>query len=227
MMTHTGTRVAALFVIADGPYSGLDNVDPWDIDRDARTYRGILPVVAHPPCARWGKYWWGGPSAKVRRKKGDDDGCFASALESVQQWGGVLEHPEGSMAWRAHNIARPPRCGGWVSAGLFCPGWTCHIEQGHYGHPARKGTWLYCVGSSKPADLIWGDSIASEKYRLLAEYDTDADRRRAIKTGACQRLSKRQRKITPDRFRNLLISIAATSWTRQPATQASRITSDT
>ena len=49
--------VAALFVERDGAYYGLPNVDPWDAERDARTYAGPFPVVAHPPCERWGKYW--------------------------------------------------------------------------------------------------------------------------------------------------------------------------
>ena len=45
--------VAALYVESDGPYAGLDGVDVWDEARDARTYAGPYPVVAHPPCARW------------------------------------------------------------------------------------------------------------------------------------------------------------------------------
>jgi hypothetical protein len=45
--------VAALFVATNGIYFGLPNVDPWDKRRDARTYAGPHPVVAHPPCALW------------------------------------------------------------------------------------------------------------------------------------------------------------------------------
>lgn len=96
--------VAVLYAYADGPYAGLDGVDVWDVTRDARTYAGPHPVVAHPPCERWGRYWHGGPSAKVRRTKGDDGGCFASALASVRRWGGVLEHPEASMARGARAV---------------------------------------------------------------------------------------------------------------------------
>lgn len=46
--------VAALYVETGGCYFGLEDVDPWDIHRDARLYPGPWPVVAHPPCERWG-----------------------------------------------------------------------------------------------------------------------------------------------------------------------------
>jgi hypothetical protein len=42
--------VAALFVAAGGIYFGRDNVDAWDVTRDARLYAGTNPVLAHPPC---------------------------------------------------------------------------------------------------------------------------------------------------------------------------------
>lgn len=45
--------VAALYVERDGAYYGLEHVDPWDVERDARTYAGPWPVVAHPPCNTW------------------------------------------------------------------------------------------------------------------------------------------------------------------------------
>ena len=79
--------IAALYVMADGVYSGRPDVDVWDEARDARKYSGPWPVVAHPPCERWGRYWFGGPSVKVRKVKGDDDGCFAAASRrSPIQW---------------------------------------------------------------------------------------------------------------------------------------------
>jgi hypothetical protein len=62
----------------------------------------------------------------------------------VRAFGGVLEHPEASHAWRRFGLLPPPRNGGWVAAGDMI-GWTCCVEQGHYGHRARKATWLYAV----------------------------------------------------------------------------------
>jgi len=165
---------AALFVERGGVYYGLPDVDPWGLpDRDARLYDGPNPVVAHSPCERWGRYWFGGPSARVRRVLGDDGGCFAAALASVRRWGGVLEHPEASHAWRHHGLMTPPRGGGWVSAGMGDPGWTCCVEQGHYGHRARKATWLYAVGCELPM-LRWG--TCGRRARLDEGYHTAEER---------------------------------------------------
>ncbi len=196
--------IAALYVITNGVYYGIPGVDPWDKERDARLYPGPYPVIAHPPCARWGRYWSGGPSAKVRRAMGDDNGCFERALESVRKYGGVLEHPEASHAWRRYNLNAPPRSGGWIVAD-FCGGWTCCVEQGHYGHPARKATWLYAHGVELPS-LIWGK--AEGKMKMDDGYHSAEERRRAIKTEICQRLNSNQRKTTPVPFRDLLIDIA-------------------
>lgn len=196
--------IAALFVAEDGPYIGLAGVDPWPASRDARLYAGPHPVVAHPPCERWGRYWSGGPSARVRRALGDDAGCFASALDSVRKWGGVLEHPEASHAFKRFSLPIPEWAGGWTEPDLF-GGCSCCVSQGHYGHAARKMTWLYAKAPALP-DLIWGP--AENKMRLDEGFHTAAERRRIIKTGVCQRLSRRQRLLTPLPFRDLLISIA-------------------
>ena len=147
--------VAALFVLPNGPYSNLEGVDAWGEDRDARLYAGPWPVVAHPPCARWGRYWYGGPSAKERKIKGDDAGCFASALASVRQYGGVLEHPAASAAWEAFDLYQPWRNapGGWTRADRQ-GGWTCMVDQEHYGHQAQKATWLYAGARRSTATYL-------------------------------------------------------------------------
>lgn len=197
--------IAALYVMPRGCYVGLPDVDPWDEARDARRYPGPHPVVAHPPCERWGRYAAGGPYwlAQGRPPKilGDDGGCFAAALAAVRQFGGVLEHPADSHAWAAHGLLAPPRAGGWVAAGDFL-GWTCCVDQGHYGHRASKATWLYAVAAVLPS-LVWGPA----RRRLPLPEDPTA-RRRALKTGVCQNLSRAARLATPLPFRDLLLSIA-------------------
>ena len=203
-LTTRTPEIAALFVLGNGPYAEVPGVDLWDQVRDARRYEGPYRIVAHPPCERWGRYWHGGPSARVRRVKGDDDGCFAAALAAVRKFGGVLEHPADSAAWEAFGLAAPPRSGGWINAD-FEGGWTCFVYQGNYGHRAQKATWLYAVGVPLPS-LKWGSS--GQRIRLDDGFHSAEERRRAIKTGVCQRLSKRQRLETPIPFRDLLLSIA-------------------
>lgn len=200
--------IAALFVETNGCYFGLPEVDPWDKARDARRYEGPHPVVAHPPCERWGRYWGGAPAQMPRLRLADDKGCFASALHSVRLYGGVLEHPEGSHAWRWFQLNVPPKNGGWVKAD-WLGGWTCCVEQGAYGHRARKATWLYAFGTETPS-LRWG-SAPGDFVRLEDGYHSKEERARAIKTGACPRLSKQQRAATPPDFRDLLLSIARTA----------------
>lgn len=205
-------KVAALYVQTNGIYFGLPDVDPWDAQRDARKYAGPHPVVAHPPCERWGRYWSGGPVAKVRRLKGDDGGCFKAALDAVRRWGGVLEHPEGSHAWRAFNLNTPPRAGGWVTADYFdgFGGWTCCIEQGAYGHRARKATWLYAAGVDLPFSIQWGRA-PGQFARLDDGFHSAKERRYNTRKGVLQRLSHRQRAATPLAFRDLLLGIARTA----------------
>jgi hypothetical protein len=195
------TCIAALFVATGGCYFGFDVIDPWDITRDARLYNGPYPVVAHPPCERFGR--WAGEHA------GQDDGCFVAALTAVRAYGGVIEHPADSLAWRMYGLTTPPRKGGWISAddGI---GWTCCVEQGHYGHRARKATWLYVARTALP-ELTWGPSEALIKPRP----GRDPVRERRI--GAVQRMSRKQRRATPPPpFRDLLISIAASTVPTNP-----------
>ena len=150
--------IAALFVQESGIYASIPGIDLWPESRDARLYAGPHPVIAHPPCQRWSTL------AHIHKHRegrgfGADDGCFASALSSVERWGGVLEHPRGSGAWPAHRLPEPSP-DGWTR-NLWRPGWACLVEQGHYGHPAPKATLLYYVGRSPPPPLRWGPSVAT------------------------------------------------------------------
>jgi hypothetical protein len=185
--------IAALFVQKGGAYYGLEGVDPWDEERDARLYAGPWPVVAHPPCNRWSKMA-GFCEAMGYGRKGEDGGCFSSALDSVRAWGGVLEHPAYSHAWRAHGLLTPPDVG-WVWAGDGA-GWTCHVDQGWYGHKVSKPTWLYAVRSDLPS-LRWGKHPGPPRK-------PDHNSRR----GHMGRLWSTDRIGTPPAFRDLLLDIA-------------------
>lgn len=208
--------VAALYVQENGCYVDVPGVDPWPESRDARLYAGPHPVVAHPPCERWGRFWFGGPQwlkdGHPRKVLGDDGGCFAAALAAARKWGGVIEHPADSHAWRVHGLLAPPRAGGWVPAGDFL-GWTCCVSQGQYGHKGDKATWLYAVGCTLP-DLRWGHS----GKRVLVGGLSKARRERDRRTGIVQAMSRKQRAATPVPFRDLLLSMARSARKPCPTT---------
>ncbi|HAW61419.1 MAG TPA: hypothetical protein DCX26_03695 [Pseudomonas sp.] len=206
-------EIAALYVETSGCYFGLEGVDPWDEARDARRYNGPHPVVAHPPCPRWGKLWAGQPlwikKTGERKSKGDDQGCFKSALFDARRFGGVIEHPESSNAWSWFGLNKPPRSGGWVYADSF-GGWTCCVEQGRYGHYARKPTWLLVYGV--PVHLLpqlrWGRSEPEFPEWAIQKYGLAKCKRAgelAFKGGG---RDSSPRIATPTEFRDLLISIA-------------------
>ena len=207
------SKVAALYVETNGCYFGLPDVDPWDEARDARKYAGPWPVVAHPPCQRWGKLWAGQPlyikRTGIRKVKGDDGGCFAAALAAVRKWGGIIEHPWGSHAWPHFGLNVPPRSGGWIVAD-FHGGWTCCVEQGRYGHYARKPTLLYTVGCDLP-ELEWGIGEPSFPQWAIQKYGLAKCKRAgelAFKGGGTD---SSPRIGTPTAFRDLLLSIARTA----------------
>ena len=154
-------KVAALFVEPGGAYYGLPDVDPWDETRDARLYAGPWPVVAHPPCARWSRLA-GFCEARYGLKVGEDGGCFEAALVAVWRWGGVLEHPAFSKAWAHFDLPRPAtKLAGWTLD--THGGASCYVEQGRYGHPMKKATWLYAFGVPLP-ELRWGHTPDSEGH---------------------------------------------------------------
>ena len=204
--------IAALYVEKNGCYFDLPNVIPYDADSDARMYAGPYSVIAHPPCQRWGKMWAGSPlwikRTGERKKKGDDQGCFKSALFDVRRFGGVLEHPEHSHAWKHFGLTKPPRKGGWVIADGY--GYTCRVEQGQYGHYCPKPTWLYVVRTELPK-LKWGVNKVKD-----SDFPKQAVKKHGIaycrKTGLMSfkggGKDSSYRIGTPEPFRDLLISLA-------------------
>lgn len=209
--------IAALYVAKGGAYFDLEHVDPWDLRRDARLYTGPHPVVAHPPCKRWGKFATAGGNAV-----GDDGGCFACALSVVRLYGGVLEHPAYSKAWQWYDLPSPDMDAQWSEADYF-GGRSIHVEQGHFGHKARKATWLYAVAPTLP-DLPRGRSEAIAHLaqpgrcskakprptcpcrRCEALY---GDAWRGQHNRGVPRLTAKEKAATPGPFRDLLLRIAS------------------
>lgn len=198
-MTEQAISVAALFVERDGVYADVPNVDLWDEGRDARLYAGPWPVVAHPPCSRWCRLA-GLVEARWGHKRGEDGGCFEAALRAVRAYGGVLEHPAWSDAWSAFYLPKPPREGGWISG--ICGGWSCYVEQGRYGHVAKKATWLYAYGVDLP-ELRWGHDPDQRSQALVSWCGNH------VKSGEVRpRVGKAAAARTPVEFRDVLLGMA-------------------
>jgi hypothetical protein len=189
-LLRSGGTVAALYVETDGSYYGLEGVDPWDEARDARKYDGPWPVVAHPPCDRWHQL-----SAVNHKRWGyrinEDGGCFAHALSAIRHFGGVLEHPAESRAFKFHSLPEPT-ANGWQRT--IDGDWVCEVDQAAYGHRARKRTWLVYHGERLPPQLRWGRHKGTHQ---IGFFD--------MKLPA---LPKAELSATPHEFRDVLISIA-------------------
>jgi hypothetical protein len=213
-------HVAALYVEAGGAYGNLPGVEVWDEVRDARLYDGPYPVVAHPPCARWSRLA-GFTEHRFGLKRGDDGGCFKAALHAVRTYGGVLEHPAYSAAWDAFGLPEPTWRGGWTQG--ICGGWSCYVEQGRYGLPVKKATWLYAYGVELP-ELRWGwtpDHAGEPGHRERSKHRPDAWRERFRPTERDRRSGEQAWRssghrgphkgltsMTPPEFREVLLAMA-------------------
>jgi hypothetical protein len=201
-------RVAALFVETDGCYFGQDGVEPWDEARDAREYDGPRPVVAHPPCQRWGRFWHGSPRKPHQFELGDDKGCFMAALIFVHLHGGVIEHPADSHAWKFFGLPIPKRGGGWTAPDRY-GGRSCYVEQGHYGHPASKKTWLYAIGIRfEDFELNWTQGEQRLDPVVLARHGYAVARRRGLVSLIGGKDKTKKRNATPPPFRDVLLAMA-------------------
>lgn len=128
-------RIAALFVRRDSLYKRLLPIDDcYDSDRDARTWCGGFPVVAHPPCRSWGKL------AHMSKPRSDEKMLAVWAIEQVRRFGGVLEHPAGSRLFSFCGCSLPDCLPDeWGGKSVL-------IDQYDFGHVAHKPTILYFVG---------------------------------------------------------------------------------
>lgn len=209
-MTQPDTSIVALFVRTGGHYFNLPGVEPWDKERDARRCFKRKPAVAHPPCQRWGKMYFGQPLAiskgAEKKRLGDDDGCFLYALWHVRFHGGVIEHPKGSKAWEYFGLPIPDENGGWTDPDEY-GGRSCCVEQGRYGHYARKPTYLYAVGIDYP-ELDWGVSEPRLDPKVIERMGLERAKRLGEVGAKGGGKDSPARIDTPPQFRDLLISMA-------------------
>lgn len=199
------STVAVLFARKNSVYKSMSQCDVYDIDRDARTFTGGLPVVAHPPCRAWGTL------SHMAKPRHDEKELAPWAVDMVRAWGGVLEHPKRSKLWGHCEL--PPPDG--VTRDKW-GGWSLLIPQQWWGHRAEKMTLLYIVGVSPrqlpPMPLVLGEAthvISTSGRRKDGTRKTYSERHARKKE-----CSKAEREMTPPAFAEWLVEVA-TRCTRQ------------
>lgn len=115
--------ITVLCVEENSVYQILQGFDPYPASRNAYTFTGNNPIIAHPPCAQWSKL-----KGMAYTNAEEKDLAFFW-LEKVQKNTGIFEHPVGSSFFREAGI-KP----------------TISIDQSWWGFPARKPTALYFHG---------------------------------------------------------------------------------
>ena len=171
--------VAVLCAARRSYYHSMPDVEVYDIRRDARTFPGGMPVIAHPPCRSW--------SAFCRHQAKPDPGEAELGLwcaRQVERWGGILEQPAYSRLWSEANLPAPGVPAGPLSYSIVVDGFW-------WGTATRKSTWLYMRGI---------DRLAVCPPLLLRAAGSDGLR--------WQRQSRDKRSATPPPLAEWLVALA-------------------
>ena len=171
--------VAVLCASSTSIYHQMTGVDVYDAKRDARSFAGGVPVVAHPPCRGW--------SAFCRHQAKPEPGELELGLWCVEQlrlWGGVLEQPAYSRLWDAAGIPKPlqPPVDGV---------WSMMVDQSWWGDRRSKRTWL-AFAHVEPERVV-------VPFRL---HDPSRDREQ------WNTMSKNTRAATPPAMAKWLVAVA-------------------
>lgn len=180
--------VAVLFARADSIYKDLPGTDVWDAERDALRWPGGAPVVAHPPCRAWGRL------RKFAKPRPGERELALWSVDQIRTYGGVLEHPAGSLLWIAKPLPDPGQVDAWG-------GWTLVISQWWWGHKADKLTRLYICGA-KP------DQLPPIPYRMGEATHVIAQSNRRQKLRLRPEVTKREREATPPDLAVWLLDVA-------------------
>ena len=182
------SNVAVLFARADSIYYTLPGTDVWDAQRDARTWPGGAPVVAHPPCRSWGVF------SMFAKPRADEKALAPWAIMKVRANGGVLEHPAGSKLWPEMGLPEPGQRDEFG-------GWTLPIHQHWWGHRAEKKTRLYIVGC-EPRDIPDIPMVLGEATHVIGDVG------RASNGTKRPEVSKAEREHTPPELAEWLVELA-------------------
>ena len=183
--------VSVLFTEKKSVYDTIDGIEVYNKERNALTFDGRGPIVAHPPCRAWGRL-----RAFAKPEPGEKE-LAIWAVSQVRQHGGVVEHPESSALWAELDLP----------FGLDRDeygGFTLSVDQFWWGHRARKRSWFYICGiepSEIPAYPIRFDAIThtvSTTMRRKRDWFTPKPS-----------ISRKERSATPIALAEWLIELAS------------------
>lgn len=126
--------ISILFTQKNSVYQQLKQ-DCWNIEKNALSWPGGNPIIAHPPCRLWGTL------RGLAKHTPGEKYLAVWSINQIRKWGGILEHPRNSRLWTYLKLPKP---GSYDEYG----GWTLNIQQNWFGHKCRKNTFLYIKGIS-------------------------------------------------------------------------------
>lgn len=171
--------MAVLCAHTKSVYHGMEAVEVYDHQRDARSFPGGMPIIAHPPCRAWSAYC----SHQARPEPGEKElGLWCA--DQVRQWGGIMEQPAHSRLWEVAGLPMP-------GTGENDWSWSMEVWQAWWGFPQKKTTWLYFSG------------IAASEVHYSLYLTRQGESRRSE-----QLMSRRQRSETTLAFAQWLVEMA-------------------
>jgi hypothetical protein len=179
--------IAVLFARSDSIYKSIPGCDVFDFERDALSFKGGMPVIAHPPCRSWGRL------AHMAKPRPGERELALWAVDQVRRWGGVLEHPAGSRLWKEKPLPEPGETDEWG-------GFTLVVSQWWFGHRCEKMTRLYVCGTSMKDVPVMGLKLGEPEY-VIAQSRKNKFRKKEV--------GKAEREHTPEPFAKYLIEIAS------------------
>lgn len=132
-------KITVLCTSKNSIYKTL-GLDCYDIKRNARSYTGNTPIIAHPPCRGYSTFL----RHRAKPAPGEKDLALYCA-ERIILHGGILEHPAHSEFIKLFRFDQRFK--------------ITEIQQNWFGYPTAKRTWLLTPGYYK---------IPNPPFRLLA-----------------------------------------------------------
>ena len=173
-------EVAILCANNKSVYHEISGCVVYDKKRDARTFTGGMPIVAHPPCRAWSAFC----AHQAKPEVGEKELGLLCCTRLVE-CGGVLEQPAHSRLWVAASFPKPsePKRDDLFSVELW---------QAWFGYPTMKRTWLTISG-------VRAIDLPEIPFRLHA---------RGRDKKLFKSMSHSQRSATPRAFAEWLVAVA-------------------